>query len=405
MIGRRTVAVEARRAAAVRRVISGLAVFALLLRGGGVIETADCVVIGAGVVGLAVARALARAGRDVLILESADDFGTGTSSRNSEIIHAGIYYPRGSLKQKLCIQGRDMLYAFCDAYRVPYRRTTKLLIAANEDEIPALRNLRAHAAGSGVHMTMLTAADAVRLEPQLRCAAALHSPLTGIIDSHAYMLALLGDLEAHGGTVAYGSTVTGGRITDHGVEVTVNSGMDSEMRLACRLLINSAGLWAQDVSRAIAGVAPESIPPVHYAKGNYFYLSGKQPFTRLIYPLPNHASLGVHYTLDLSSQGRFGPDIEWVNGVDYAVDERRADSFYDAVRKYWPDIQAGSLRPGYCGIRPKVQAPGEPHKDFVIQTPPLNGGGGYVALYGIESPGLTSSLAIANHVAEQVGAG
>lgn len=363
-------------------------------------ETADCLVIGAGVVGLAVARAMAKKGREVLIAESASEFGTETSSRNSEVIHAGIFYEHGSLKERLCIEGRDKLYSFCDAYGVSYKRTTKLVYAADESEEPRLKQLQAHAAQSGVHMTWLSQAEAVHLEPQLQCAAALHSPLTGIVDSHAFMLALLGDAESNNATIAYNSPVVGGRGTSDGPEIEF--GGDAAMTLKARTVINCAGLGAQKVSANIEGVPSSSIPRLHYAKGSYFYLSGKPPFKRLIYPLPGMTSLGLHYTLDLSGQGRFGPSIEYVNGIDYAVDESQADTFYKAIRKYWPNLPDGALRPGYSGVRPKLQGPGDPRRDFEIQGPETTGVNGFVALYGIESPGLTSSLAIADTIAERL---
>ena len=363
-------------------------------------ETADCVVIGAGVVGLATARALARKGREVLILESEAAFGTATSSRNSEVIHAGIYYTHGSLKERLCVEGRDKLYAFCDAYGVPYKRTTKVVYAAHDGEIPGLRKLQAHANTSGVYMTWLSRADVKRIEPNLKCAAALHSPLTGIIDSHAYMLALLGDAEENGATIVYNSPITSGRGEADGPILDV--GGTAAMSLKAKTVINCAGLGAQPLSRTIQGIKPGSVPAQHYAKGNYFYLSGKPPFSRLIYPLPGHASLGLHYTLDLAGQGRFGPDLQWTNTIDYRVDESREASFYEAIRKYWPDLRDGALRPGYSGIRPKIQGPGDPSKDFAIQTPDQTGINGFVALYGIESPGLTSSIAIADYVADRV---
>lgn len=363
-------------------------------------ETADCIVIGAGVVGLAIARAMARKGREVLILESADAFGTATSSRNSEVIHAGIFYKHGSLKERLCVEGRDKLYAFCDAYGVTYKRTTKLVYAADNAELAGLKQLQQHANESGVYMTWMSRDDVRRIEPHLECAAALHSPLTGILDSHAYMLALLGDAEQNGAAIAYNSPVLGGRGADDGVVIDV--GGDGAMTLKARTVINCAGLGAQSLSRNIKGVKDGSIPPQYFAKGNYFYLSGKPPFARLVYPLPGHASLGMHYTLDLSGQGRFGPDLEWVDTLDYLVDEKREPLFYAAVRKYWPGLPDGALRPGYSGIRPKIQGPNDPAKDFVIQTPSETGVNGLLALYGIESPGLTSSLAIADYVAERV---
>jgi L-2-hydroxyglutarate oxidase LhgO len=364
------------------------------------LESADCVVIGAGVVGLAVARALARAGREVLIIEAEEAFGSVTSARNSEVIHAGIYYPHGSLKERLCIEGRDKLYAFCHAYGVTYKRTTKLVFAADDSEVAPLKKLQAHAARSGVYMTYLSGDEAKRLEPQLHCAAALLSPLTGIVDSHGFMLAILGDAEAHGAVIAYNSPVVGGEAVDDGV--IVHTGGAAPLSLKCKTVVNCAGLSAQAVSRSIKGVPPATIPPQHYAKGNYFYLSGKAPFSRLIYPLPTGHSLGLHYTLDLAGQGRFGPDVEWVDTLNYDVDEGRAASFYAAIRKYWPDLTDGALRPGYSGIRPKIQAKGEATKDFVIQSPKDSGVNGFVALYGIESPGLTSSLAIGDAVVERL---
>ena len=357
-------------------------------------------VVGAGVVGLATARALARKGREVLIIESEDAFGTAISSRNSEVIHAGIFYAHGSLKERLCIEGRDKLYAFCDAYGVTYKRTTKLVYATDESELPGLKKLQTHAADSGVYMTWMSREDTQRIEPNLECAASLHSPLTGIVDSHAFMLALLGDAEQHGAAIAYNSPVVAGRAADGGVILDV--GGSASMSLLARTVVNCAGLGAQGVSRGIAGVKPASIPPQHYAKGNYFYLSGKPPFTRLIYPLPGTASLGLHYTLDLAGQGRFGPDLEWTDKLNYQVDENRAPLFYDAIRKYWPGLPDEALRPGYSGIRPKIQGPGEPSKDFIIQAPAETGINGFVALYGIESPGLTSSIAIADNVADRL---
>jgi L-2-hydroxyglutarate oxidase LhgO len=363
-------------------------------------ESVDCVVIGAGVVGLAVARAMARKGREVLILEAEEAFGSVTSARNSEVIHAGIYYPHGSLKERLCVAGRDKLYAFCHAYGVTYKRTTKLVFAADEGEVAGLKKLQAHADDSGVYMTWLPAAEAKKLEPNLKCAAALLSPLTGIVDSHGFMLAILGDAEAHGAVIAYNSPVTGGEAVDGGV--LIHAGGAAPMTLKAKTVINCAGLSAQTVSRAVKGIKPGSVPPQHYAKGNYFYLSGKAPFSRLIYPLPGAHSLGLHYTLDLAGQGRFGPDVEWVDAVNYDVDEGRAASFYAAIRKYWPDLPDDALRPGYSGIRPKIQAKGEPTKDFDIQTPAETGINGFMALYGIESPGLTCSLAISDYVAARL---
>lgn len=363
-------------------------------------ESADCVVIGAGIVGLAVARAMSRRNREVLILEAEPSFGSITSARNSEVIHAGIHYPHGSLKERLCVMGRDMLYSFCDAYGVTYDRATKLVVATDDTELPALRQLQDHAAKGGVYMTWMTGDDARRIEPNLTCAAALHSPLTGIVDSHGLMLAFLGDAESRGAVLALKSPVTGGRATSGGIVLDV--GGEGAMSLTCRTVINCAGLGAQAVSRRIDGVKADSIPAQYLAKGNYFYLSGKPPFHRLIYPLPGVASLGLHYTRDMAGQGRFGPDLQWIETIDYGVDESRADAFYAAIRRYWPELPDGGLRPGYAGIRPKIQKPGDPARDFVVQTPADTGVDGFLALYGIESPGLTSSLAIAEYLAERV---
>jgi len=362
-------------------------------------EKIDCVVIGAGVIGLAVARALALAGREVVVLESADSIGTGTSSRNSEVIHAGLYYPEGSLKARLCVEGREKLYTFCESHGVSATRTTKLVFAASDDEVAPLKELQYQAERNDVHLDWLDGEHAQHMEPALQCVAALYSPETGIVDSHGLMLALQGDAEAHGAVVAFNSPVENGRA--EGGLVHLNIGGPNAMGVSCQAVVNCAGLGAQAVSRTIEGVDPKTVPPLHYSKGTYFYLSGKAPFSRLIYPLPGSASLGLHYTLDFSGQARFGPDVEWTDVIDYSVDPNRADIFYGAVRKYWPGLADGSLRPGYAGIRPKIQAPGEPAHDFVIQDPQETGIPGYSALYGIESPGLTSSLAIADYVVER----
>jgi L-2-hydroxyglutarate oxidase LhgO len=357
----------------------------------------DAVVIGAGVVGLAVARSLASQGREVLILEAEGAFGTGTSSRNSEVIHAGLYYPKGSLKAKLCVEGNRLLYAYCQERGVEHKRVGKLLVAANEGELPLLAEVERKALGNGVgDLTRLSQADAVAMEPELACAAALLSPSTGIVDSHGLMLALLADGEALGATLALKSPVIGGRVGERGIDLLVGGAEPSTLRAG--LVVNCAGLGAWTVSQLIMGVPDESIPPRHYCKGNYFLLTGKTPFRRLVYPVPGHAGLGVHLTLDLAGQARFGPDTEWINEIGYEVDERRGDSFYAAIRSYWPGLADGALRPGYAGVRPKIQGPADPARDFLIEGPADHGVPGWVALYGIESPGLTSSLAIASHV-------
>ena len=358
----------------------------------------DCAVIGAGVVGLAVARALARAGREVIVLEAAETIGTGASSRNSEVIHAGIYYPAGSLKARLCVKGRDMLYAYLGEHGIEHQRCGKLIIATNDEETALLGTLLKTGRGTGGGDLEWLHAAAVRgLEPLLRCRAALKSPSTGILDSHAFMLSLQGEAEGDGAAFAFHSPVAGGRAD--GERVTLAVGGTDPMRLSCRLAVNCAGLAAQNVAAAVNGLAGESIPPLHLAKGSYFLLFGKAPFKHLIYPLPGAASLGIHYTRDLSGQGRFGPDVEWVEEIDFTIDDSRVDGFYEAIRRYWPGLKDGALRPGYSGIRPKIQRPGEAPADFVIQGPAVHGVKGLINLYGIESPGLTAALAIAEEVA------
>lgn len=361
-------------------------------------EAVDCVVIGAGVVGLATARALALAGRDVIIVEATGAIGSETSSRNSEVIHAGIYYAPNSLKAKHCIAGNQFLYRYCAERGVSHRNCTKLIVATSEAQLPTLDTIRANAIASGVHVLEKIGANQARdLEPHLRCVAALLSPTTGIVDSHGLMLAYLADTEARGGVIAFNSPVTGGRVVADGIELTV--GGANPITLRCRSVVNSAGLHAQVVASNIDGVPRASIPPRYFAKGNYFALSGKAPFTRLIYPVPEPGGLGVHITVDLGGQARFGPDVEWIDRIEYTVDPRRADKFYAEVRRYWPDLPDHALQPAYAGIRPKLGPAGSPAADFVIQGPADHGVPGLVNLYGIESPGLTASPAIADHVA------
>lgn len=362
-------------------------------------ETVDCVVIGAGVVGLAVARALALAGREVIVLEAAEGIGTETSSRNSEVIHAGIYYPKGSLMARTCVAGRRLLYAYCTEHGVPHHNCGKLIVATNEAESDRLAEIKGRAEGNGVEgMRLLSAAEAMAMEPNLLCTAALLSPSTGIIDSHAFMLALQGDAEDHGAMFAYHSPVKQGRVVDGGVEIDV--GGNEPMTLRCRLVVNSAGLHAPRLAARIAGVPADRIPTAYYAKGNYFTLTGRSPFSRLIYPVPVPVpgGLGVHITVDLGGQAKFGPDVEWIEGIDYSVDPHRADRFYAAVRRYWPALEDGALQPGYAGIRPKIVPPGAPAQDFAVQGPVEHGVGGLINLFGIESPGLTASLALADQV-------
>jgi len=361
----------------------------------------ECVVIGAGVVGLATARALAQSGREVLLLEGADGIGTGASSRNSEVIHAGIYYPAGSLKARFCVQGKAMLYDYCAERGIPHSRLGKLIVAADPAEVPVLHTIRAKAAANGVDdLEYLPGEDAQRLEPALHAAAALLSPSTGIIDSHALMLAFQGDLEHAGGSAAFHAPVLGGTASPG--HFVLHVGGDEPMDLACEVLVNAVGLHAPDVARRIAGIPPGSIPQAHLCKGSYYSLQGRAPFRRLIYPVPEAAGLGVHLTLDLGGQARFGPDVQWVEREEYDVDIRRADGFYAAIRRYWPALPDGALAPGYAGIRPKISGPAEPAADFLVSGPAQHGIGGLVNLFGIESPGLTSSMAIAAHVAALV---
>lgn len=362
-------------------------------------EQIDCVVIGAGVVGIAVARTLALSGREVIVLEVADTIGTQTSSRNSEVIHAGIYYQPTSLMARLCVQGRRMLYKFCRDRGVPHRACGKLIVATDAAERENLAGIKARAEANGVEgMRLLTRAEAATLEPALSCTAALLSASTGIIDSHALMLALQAEAEQAGAIFVFRSPLTGGSLTGDHLEIAV--GGADPMRLRCRTLVNAAGLHAPDVARALAGMPADHIPTAYYAKGSYFTLAGRAPFSRLIYPVPVPGGLGVHLTLDLGGQARFGPDVEWTDRIDYSVDPRRADSFYAAIRRYWPDLPDDTLQPGYAGIRPKIVPPGAPGQDFVVQTSATHGIPGLVHLFGIESPGLTASLALAATVAE-----
>ncbi len=365
------------------------------------IERVDCVVIGAGVVGLAVARALALTGREVIVLEAAHAIGTETSSRNSEVIHAGLYYPKDSLKARLCVTGKLALYDYCDRHRIPYRKCGKLIVATDEAQIETLRALEKKANTNGIFdLEWLSATEVRALEPAITCVAALRSPSSGILDSHALMLAYQGDAEHAGAILALLSPVEGGEVLAKGIALDV--GGTEPMRIMAETVVNSAGLHAVKVARSIRGLPAETVPPCYYAKGNYFILSGRSPFNSLIYPVPQAAGLGVHVTLDLGGQARFGPDVEWVDTIHYAVDPRRADVFYSAVRRYWPDLPDNALMPGYAGIRPKLQAPGEPAVDFVIQGFAEHGVVGLVNLYGIESPGLTASLAIADQVVSRL---
>jgi len=369
-------------------------------------DRVDAVVIGAGVVGLAIGRALARRGLETIVLERANAIGTGTSSRNSEVIHAGIYYPAGSLKARLCVAGREQLYGYCESHGVEHRRCGKLLVATTDSQRAKLAQIRAQAAGNGVHdLELLNGSQIHALEPELAAIAALYSPSTGIVDSHGLMLALQGDLEAAGGALALLSPLLAIEPGEGGHVVSI--GGDTPMQLAARHVVNAAGLWAPAVAARVTGLGAALVPQARYAKGNYFALAGRAPFTHLICPIPEAAGLGVHLTLDLAGQARFGPDVEWIapatpDDIDYRVDPSRAQGFEAAIRAYWPGLPAGALQPAYSGVRPKLQSPGEAAHDFVLQGPAEHGIDGLMSLYGIESPGLTSSLALADEVVSRL---
>ena len=366
-------------------------------------DKVECVVIGAGVIGLAIARRLAQAGREVIVLEAAEGIGTVTSSRNSEVIHAGIYYKAGSLMARMCVSGKRALYNYCASHGVPHKNCGKLIVATTPAETAKLQSIRAHAEANGVLDMQLLSGEAARaLEPALNCDAALLSPSTGIIDSHSYMLALRGDAEAAGAAFAFHTPLL--RATARAGTIELDAGGGTPMTLQCELLINGAGLDAPAVARWIEGMPEALIPRAYLAKGNYFSCSARAPFSRLIYPVPEPGGLGVHLTLDMAGQARFGPDVEWVDHIDYAVDPARAERFYPAIRKYWPTLPDHALMPSYSGMRPKIVPPAIASQDFVIQGPREHGVEGLINLFGIESPGLTSSLAIADHVGALAGA-
>jgi len=365
-------------------------------------ETIDCAVIGAGVVGLAIARRLALAGREVVVLEAERSIGNHTSSRNSEVIHAGIYYPSGSLRARMCVAGKLALYRYCAERGVGHKRITKVIVATADDEIPTLKQYKEQAERNGVNdLRWLTRDEVHTLEPNVLAVAGVLSPSTGIIDSHALMLAYQGDAENSGACVVFESPVRGGRIRTEGTVLEI--GGREPMRLRAKLVINAAGLTAPSLSHAIEGIPPASIPGQYFCKGHYYVLAGKAPFERLIYPIGSGLWHGVHVTLDLGGQVKFGPDVHWQDDADYSFDESREAAFYAAIRHYYPALADGALQPGYTGIRPKITAKGEPAADFMIQGPRDHGIPGMVNLYGIESPGLTSSLAIADHVATLLG--
>jgi L-2-hydroxyglutarate oxidase LhgO len=366
------------------------------------VDKVDGVVIGAGVVGLAVARALIQAAPDTarewLVLEAADAIGTGTSSRNSEVIHAGIYYPQGSRKATLCVQGREMLYAYAAARGVPHQRCGKLIVATHADQQPALDAIWQKARANGVNdLVMLSAAEAHAMEPALSCVAALHSPSTGIVDSHALMLSLQGDFENAGGLVVLNSPVACAACGDDGILLRMADGTE----LLAQTVVNAAGLTAPWLAQTFEGLAAHHVPTAYFAKGNYFTLAGKSPFSRLIYPVPEAAGLGVHLTLDLGGQAKFGPDVQWVESPDdLTVSGQHEPLFYAEVRKYWPNLGEGALQAGYAGIRPKISGPHDASADFCIQGPAEHGVKGLVNLFGIESPGLTSALALGEAVVQ-----
>jgi L-2-hydroxyglutarate oxidase LhgO len=361
-------------------------------------ERLDCVVIGGGVIGLAIAQKLATAGREVVLLEAEQALGSHASSRNSEVIHAGIYYPTGSRKARLCVRGKAALYAYCAAHEVPHRRIGKIIVAVREEEIPALERYKAQAEANGVtDLAWLDGSEVRALEPSVRATRGLLSPSTGIVDSHALMGALKRDALAHGADIVLASPVLGGELHDDGIDLAIG-GADA-MTVRCRTVVNSAGLFAQNVARMLRGLDPSSIPGQYFARGHYFALAGRSPFARLVYPVAVAGGLGIHVTLDMAGQARFGPDVAWVPGVDYSFDESRTDSFYAAIRTYFPALADGVLVPGYVGVRPKLGPAGAAARDFVIQGPNDHGAPGLVNLYGIESPGLTACLAIADEVA------
>ena len=362
-------------------------------------ETTDTIVIGAGVVGLAVARQLALMGHEVLVLEANRSHGMETSSRNSGVIHAGIYYPPGSLKALCCVRGKHLLYDYCETKHVSHDRCGKLVIAGSSRQKDRLRTLHHNAISSGVDDLVWLEQDHIsKLEPHVLASAALLSPSTGIIDIHELMLALLADLEAAGGALITHSKVLGGKATTGGLELIVDSGR--ECTFSAARVINAAGHGATGIARRISGFPANEIPVVYPVSGHYFEHRGKLPFSRLIYPIPGNTGLGIHATIDLAGQGRFGPDAEYCETLDYSFDESRQPQFLEAIRSWYPNLDESRLQPGFVGIRPKLQGPGEEFRDFVISRPADHGIGGLINLFGIDSPGLTSCLALAESVCE-----
>ena len=373
-------------------------------------DRVDCVVIGAGVIGLAVAREMALQGRETILLERESAFGTISSARNSEVIHAGIYYPKHSLKAKLCVEGNRMLYEYCRTHHVATQPYGKLIVASDNSQLDDLQAILYKAQQNNVpEIKMITGEQAKSMEPELQCSAAVLSASTGIVDSHGFMLSLLGGFEDAGGMIAYQSPLISakpiGSKAQDGFELEIG-GADG-MKIQTKLLINCAGMSAPAVARKIQSLSEEQIPKAYFAKGNYFSLSGKSPFSHLIYPIPEPGGLGVHLTLDMGGQAKFGPDVEWLeideeNQIDYTVNPKRGDDFYAAVRKYWPGLKDNALQPDYSGVRAKIVPPNTPAGDFCFNTPKDHGLEGLFNLYGFESPGLTSSLAIAKHLEGQI---
>jgi len=357
----------------------------------------ETVVVGAGVVGLAIASTLANAGQEVLILERNNLFGSETSARHSEVIHAGIYYPKNSLKAIMCTRGKALLYKYCTDHNIAHKRIEKIIVATTAAQVDELKDINKHARANGVNdLRLLSSADISQLEPAIKAQAGLLSPSTGIIDSHAFMLSLLGKAESCGAMIAYNSKVDQVALNNGGFTVSV--GGEQNMQLKCKRLVNTAGHGACALAQNTHGIAAQHTPTARYAKGNYFRLIGKSPVSRLIYPVPEPGGLGVHITLDMAGQSRFGPDVQWLNSLDYHVDKDRALHFYDAIRQYWPALKDNALVPDYAGVRPKIEFNGKAYNDFLIRGPDTHGINGLVNLFGIESPGLTSSLAIAEHV-------
>lgn len=371
-------------------------------------DSVDALVIGAGVVGLAVARNLAQAGLETIVVESNTGIGQGVSSRNSEVVHAGLYYAPGSLKARLCVRGKELLYAFCARHGVSHSRCGKLVVATAADQHAALSALHLRAQNNRVEVHRWSAQQAMDLEPALACTSALWSPSTGIVDSHGLMLALQGEMERAGGMLALQSQVVGARFAAHGPAIVQVRSPEGDFELEATRVVNAAGLHACSLAQRFAGLDSRHVPTGRFAKGSYFTLAGKSPFSHLIYPAPVDAWLGVHVTLDMGGQVKFGPDLEWLDAgepqdIDYAVDTRRAAAFEDAIRRYWPALPAGALVPAYSGVRPKIHGPAEPAPDFRIDGPAVHGVAGLVNLLGIESPGLTSSMALAEVVAAMLG--